>query len=140
MQCAYNEDGKLLPELVERAANPFDEQRHINSSAVSNRDLIGEHSFVLVERISVNTPYRRQGIGTAMLNMLLTEALEMLPSIRFAVSWPCASDADLADMGFPAGARLPATGLGQKRAEDFHHAVGFRGLGLTRFWAKRLVP
>lgn len=93
----------------------------------------------MVEGISVHTRFRRQGIGGAMLAALQRDALAIQPRLAFAVSWPCASDVDLADMGFAAGARLPRPGLGQRRAEDFHRAVGFRALGMTRFWAKRLA-
>ncbi|EOD49441.1 hypothetical protein UCRNP2_3817 [Neofusicoccum parvum UCRNP2] len=138
VQCVYDESGKLLPSLVEPARNPVNEPPPADAgSAAANRELIGEHSFILVERIAVSTAYRRQGIGSQMLRSMLTDALETLPHVGFAVSWPCASDVDCADMGFPPGARVPA-GRGQQRAEDFHHAMGFRRLGLTRFWAKAL--
>lgn len=135
----YHSSGKLLPSLVELAPNPFDQRPSSASSAsaANNHALVGEHSFVLIERIDVCAPHRRHGIGSKMLSAVLADAQAVLPAVRFAVSWPCASDVDLVDMGFPAGAKCPP-GLGQQRAEDFHHAVGFRKLGLTRFWAMAL--
>ncbi|EKG15075.1 hypothetical protein MPH_07758 [Macrophomina phaseolina MS6] len=146
VQSAYDECGTLLSELVEpdRAYHASAEQRPQQQqpdppTPTANRELIGEHSFLMVEGISVHTRFRRQGIGGAMLAALQRDALAIQPRLAFAVSWPCASDVDLADMGFAAGARLPRPGLGQRRAEDFHRAVGFRALGMTRFWAKRLA-
>ncbi|KAL1634827.1 hypothetical protein SLS58_010510 [Diplodia intermedia] len=151
--------GNLFPTLVEPAQNPFNDadpdpdpddilQRDATtSSALSNRHLVGEHSFVFIEGVRVQTSHRRRGVGRALLKALLAEAAAILPSIRFAASWPCASDGDpddLADVvhfrsaNDGAGCSPRRSGLGQKRAEAFHRAAGFRRLGLTRFWAKSL--
>ncbi|KAK0642255.1 hypothetical protein DIS24_g9238 [Lasiodiplodia hormozganensis] len=154
----YDDAGNLLPRFVDPEYNPLDYD-DTTTDPLANHDLVSEHSFFLVEGLRVDASYRRIGVGSTLMDALLTEASLMLPSIRFAVSWPSASDStDLNDPG-PSSASKPAEitaggttttnggggsdgprRTGQMRAEAFHRAAGFRRLGVTRFWAKKLEP
>lgn len=82
-----------------------DEDDDEDDDPPANRDLISEHSFVLIRDIGVATFYRRRGIGSSLLEALITEALLMLPSIRFVVSWPWTSDST-ADFETPGPSHL----------------------------------
>ncbi|KAF4542737.1 hypothetical protein BFW01_g12664 [Lasiodiplodia theobromae] len=156
---AYDDAGHLLPRFVDPEYNPLDYD-DTTTDPLANHDLVSEHSFVLVEGLGVDASYRRIGVGGSLLDALLNEALLMLPSIRFAVSWPSASDSTDLNDPEPSSASKPAEitaggtttttnggggsdgprRTGQMRAEAFHRAAGFRRLGVTRFWAKRLEP
>lgn len=97
--------------------------------------------LLLIDRLSIDKVYRRQGYGKKLVADLWKQALKAAPKCAFAVVWPTyLNDAAIENENFTEEEADNVYSELSRASEDFWRAVGFRRIGSSIWFGLATDP